>query len=125
MEEGSLSDSDSSPQWCGIAMTQNAPGSESESSTPSEPGATVKSLIKSFDTAVKSEGSLPFYSFNLSPVCKYLDVICVVYTVLIRRIELFEFLLKTSLTPLISESSSLTSLKELSGGGNENCFGSF
>lgn len=120
MEEGSLSDSDSSPQWCGIAMTQNAPGSESESSTPSEPGATVKSLIKSFDTAVKSEGSLPFYSFNLchlSPVCKYLDVICVVYTVLIRRIELFEFLLKTSLTPLISESSSLTSLKELSGGG--------
>ncbi|XP_060768633.1 cytospin-B isoform X2 [Neoarius graeffei] len=54
MEEGSLSDSDSSPQWCGIAMTQNAPGSESESSTPSEPGATVKSLIKSFDTAVKN-----------------------------------------------------------------------
>ncbi|XP_058239148.1 cytospin-B isoform X2 [Hemibagrus wyckioides] len=53
-DEGSLSDSDSSPQWCGIAMTQNAPGSESESSTPSEPGATVKSLIKSFDTAVKN-----------------------------------------------------------------------
>lgn len=70
-DEGSLSDSDSSPQWCGIAMSQNAPGSESESSTPSEPGATVKSLIKSFDTAVKSEDShfltfsLPFHSFNL------------------------------------------------------------
>ncbi|KAK3509178.1 hypothetical protein QTP70_020288 [Hemibagrus guttatus] len=53
-EEGNLSDSDGSPQWCGIAITQNAPGSESESSTPSEPGATVKSLIKSFDTAVKN-----------------------------------------------------------------------
>ncbi|XP_026777747.3 cytospin-B isoform X1 [Pangasianodon hypophthalmus] len=54
MEEGTLSDSDSSPQWCGIAMAQNAPGNESESSTSSEPGATVKSLIKSFDTAVKN-----------------------------------------------------------------------
>lgn len=62
-EEGSLSDSDGGPQWCGIAMTQNAPGSESESSTPSEPGATVKSLIKSFDTAVKSEDS-HFLSFS-------------------------------------------------------------
>lgn len=64
MEEGSLSDSDSSPQWCGIAMTQNAPDSESESSTPSEPGATVKSLIKSFDTAVKSEGSQLLFPFT-------------------------------------------------------------
>ncbi|KAI5608418.1 cytospin-B isoform X1 [Silurus asotus] len=53
-EEGNLSDSDSSPQWCTIAMTQNAPGSESESSTPSDPGATVKSLIRSFDPAVKN-----------------------------------------------------------------------
>lgn len=62
IEEGSLTDSDSGPQWCGIAMTQNAPGSESENSTPSEPGATVKSLIKSFDTAVKSED---FYFLSL------------------------------------------------------------
>lgn len=60
VEEGSLSDSDSSPQWCGISVTQNASGSlltagsGSGSSTPSEPGATVKSLIKSFDTAVKN-----------------------------------------------------------------------
>ncbi|XP_053340927.1 cytospin-B isoform X2 [Clarias gariepinus] len=53
LEEGSLSDSDSSPQWSGIGMTQNAPGSESENSTPSEAEATVKSLIKSFDTSVK------------------------------------------------------------------------
>ncbi|XP_027034444.2 cytospin-B isoform X1 [Tachysurus fulvidraco] len=53
-EEGSLSDSESSPQWCGIAMSQNAPGSEGEISTPSEPEATVKSLIKSFDTSVKN-----------------------------------------------------------------------
>ncbi|XP_072531105.1 cytospin-B isoform X2 [Salminus brasiliensis] len=60
VEEGSLLDSDSSPQWCGISVTQNAAGSllttgsGSGSSTPSEPGATVKSLIKSFDTAVKN-----------------------------------------------------------------------
>ncbi|XP_036435805.1 LOW QUALITY PROTEIN: cytospin-B [Colossoma macropomum] len=60
VEEGSLSDSDSSPHWCGISVTQNASstlltsGSGSGSSTPTEPGATVKSLIKSFDTAVKN-----------------------------------------------------------------------
>ncbi|KAG9282080.1 cytospin-B isoform X1 [Astyanax mexicanus] len=60
VDEGSLPDSDSSPQWCGISVTQNASGSllttgsDIGSSTPSEPGATVKSLIKSFDTAVKN-----------------------------------------------------------------------
>ncbi|XP_066514674.1 cytospin-B isoform X2 [Hoplias malabaricus] len=60
VDEGSLSDSDSSPHWCGISVAQNpsdsllTSGSLSGSSTPSEPGATVKSLIKSFDTAVKN-----------------------------------------------------------------------
>ncbi|KAL6463486.1 hypothetical protein MHYP_G00278770 [Metynnis hypsauchen] len=60
VEEGSPSDSESSPHWCGISVTQNASntlltsGSGSGSSTPTEPGATVKSLIKSFDTAVKN-----------------------------------------------------------------------
>ncbi|XP_026860099.2 cytospin-B isoform X1 [Electrophorus electricus] len=60
VEEGNLSESDSSPHWCGISMAQNASdglltnGSESGNSTPSEPGATVKSLIKSFDTALKN-----------------------------------------------------------------------
>ncbi|XP_077088028.1 cytospin-B isoform X2 [Siphateles boraxobius] len=52
------SDSDGSLHWCRMTMSQNAPvgflthGSGSGSSTSSESGATVKSLIKSFDTAV-------------------------------------------------------------------------
>lgn len=99
MEEGSLSDSDSGPQWCGIAMTQNAPGSESEISTPSEPGATVKSLIKSFDTAVKSEdshflrSSSPLLVLHLLPVWELYDVISVVNPVLMGSIDLRGFLL--------------------------------
>ncbi len=58
-EDVSLSDSDGNPHWCRMAVSQNAPGgvltngNESGSSMPSE--ATVKSLIKSFDTAVPSE----------------------------------------------------------------------
>lgn len=66
MVEGSLSDSDSSPQWCGIALSQNAPGSESESSAPSEPGDSVKSLIMSLDTPVKSKDP---YFFTVSLCC--------------------------------------------------------
>ncbi|XP_042165456.1 cytospin-B isoform X2 [Oncorhynchus tshawytscha] len=59
----SLSESDGSPHWCGISMTQTTqtpPTSLSintnsnAASLPSEPGATVKSLIKSFDTAVQN-----------------------------------------------------------------------
>ncbi|XP_029526992.1 cytospin-B-like isoform X1 [Oncorhynchus nerka] len=59
----SLSESDGSPHWCGISMTQTTqtpPTSLSintnsnAASSPSEPGATVKSLIKSFDTAVQN-----------------------------------------------------------------------
>lgn len=65
MEKESLLDSDSAPQWCGAAITQHAPGGESESSTSSEAGTTVKSLIKSFDTAVKSEDSHLLFLFHL------------------------------------------------------------
>ncbi|XP_018610984.2 cytospin-B isoform X2 [Scleropages formosus] len=46
-EDADFSDTDGSPRWCGISMSQAAP-------TVSEPGATVKSLIKSFDSAVQS-----------------------------------------------------------------------
>lgn len=81
VEEGTLSDSESGPHWCGISVTQNVSGSlltsgsGSGSSAPSEPGATVKSLIKSFDTAVKSEDPPPqvfclfffFFHFFSSP----------------------------------------------------------
>lgn len=83
-DDVSLSDSDGSPHWCRMALSQNAPGgvltngNESGSSMPSEPGATVKSLIKSFDTAVPSEDttflaaflfplSLPSFSLLFSP----------------------------------------------------------
>ncbi|XP_048046026.1 cytospin-B isoform X4 [Megalobrama amblycephala] len=57
-EDVSISDSDGSLHWRRMNMSQNAPisflidGSGSGSSTSSEPGAMVKSLIKSFDTAV-------------------------------------------------------------------------
>ncbi|KAI2664337.1 Cytospin-B [Labeo rohita] len=57
-EDVSLSDSDSNPHWCRMTVSQNAPGgfltngNGSGSSSSSEAGATVKSLIKSFDTAV-------------------------------------------------------------------------
>ncbi|XP_036381237.1 cytospin-B isoform X2 [Megalops cyprinoides] len=46
-EESGSSDTDGSPHWCGISMSQAAPAA-------SEHGATVKSLIKSFDSAVQS-----------------------------------------------------------------------
>ncbi|XP_041741562.1 cytospin-B isoform X2 [Coregonus clupeaformis] len=57
----SFSDADGIPHWCGISMTQTTQTQTTSSpiningnaaSSPSEPGATVKSLIKSFDTAV-------------------------------------------------------------------------
>ncbi|CDQ88029.1 unnamed protein product, partial [Oncorhynchus mykiss] len=59
----SFSDADGSPHWCGISMTQTTQTQSTSSpintngnaaSSPSEPGATVKSLIKSFDTAVQN-----------------------------------------------------------------------
>ncbi|XP_041749137.1 cytospin-B-like [Coregonus clupeaformis] len=61
----SLSDADGIPHWCGISMTEttqtqtqttslpiNTNGNDA--SSPLEPGATIKSLIKSFDTAVQN-----------------------------------------------------------------------
>ncbi|XP_060941764.1 cytospin-B [Limanda limanda] len=48
-EEGRGSDSDSSRHWCGISMIPTTP-SDASGDAESDPGATVKSLIKSFDT---------------------------------------------------------------------------
>ncbi|XP_034461923.1 cytospin-B isoform X1 [Hippoglossus hippoglossus] len=48
-DEGRVSDSDSSRHWCGISMIPTTP-SDASGDAESEPGATVKSLIKSFDT---------------------------------------------------------------------------
>ncbi|XP_051749729.1 cytospin-B isoform X3 [Ctenopharyngodon idella] len=75
-EDVSLSDSDGSLHWCQMTMSQNAPvsfltdGSGSGSSTSSEPGATVKSLIKSFDTAVPNgpSSSVQIHTSPRSPL---------------------------------------------------------
>lgn len=53
-DEVTLSDSDNSHHWCGISMIQPAP-TDASGDADSEPGATVKSLIKSFDTVGQSE----------------------------------------------------------------------
>ncbi|XP_061103323.1 cytospin-B isoform X2 [Conger conger] len=47
-EEAGSPDADSAPHWCGISMSQTSPPNGGEH------GATVKSLIKSFDSAVQS-----------------------------------------------------------------------
>ncbi|XDV20087.1 hypothetical protein PO909_025469 [Leuciscus waleckii] len=70
------SDSDGSLHWCRMTMSQNAPvgflthGSGSGSSTSSESGATVKSLIKSFDTAVPNgpSSSVQIHTSPRSPL---------------------------------------------------------
>ncbi|MGH0163883.1 UNVERIFIED_CONTAM: hypothetical protein FKN15_046019 [Acipenser sinensis] len=60
-EEGS-SDADSSTHWCGISISQTPV-------TPSEPPATVKSLIKSFDTAPSGPGHpVQIHSISRSPL---------------------------------------------------------
>ncbi|KAI3373475.1 hypothetical protein L3Q82_022078 [Scortum barcoo] len=48
-DEVRLSDSDNNRHWCGISMIPTTP-SDASGDADSEPGATVKSLIKSFDT---------------------------------------------------------------------------
>ncbi|XP_029303621.1 cytospin-B isoform X2 [Cottoperca gobio] len=48
-DEVRLSDSDINRHWCGISMIPTTP-SDASGDADSEPGATVKSLIKSFDT---------------------------------------------------------------------------
>ncbi|XP_051981977.1 cytospin-B-like isoform X2 [Xyrauchen texanus] len=69
-EDVSLSDSDGSPHWSHMSMSQNAPCSfltnGSGGSTPSEPEATVKSLIKSFDTTVPN-GPSSSVQIHISP----------------------------------------------------------
>ncbi|XP_055370472.1 cytospin-B isoform X3 [Betta splendens] len=48
-DEMRASDSDNSHHWCGISMIPTTP-TDASGDADSEPGATVKSLIKSFDT---------------------------------------------------------------------------
>ncbi|XP_051255945.1 cytospin-B isoform X2 [Dicentrarchus labrax] len=48
-DEVRLPDSDNSRHWCGISMIPTTP-TDASGDADSEPGATVKSLIKSFDT---------------------------------------------------------------------------
>ncbi|XP_028276680.1 cytospin-B isoform X2 [Parambassis ranga] len=48
-DEVRVSDSDNSRHWCGISMIPTTP-MDANGDADSEPGATVKSLIKSFDT---------------------------------------------------------------------------
>ncbi len=72
-EDVRLSESDGSPHWCRMTVSQNAPGgfltngNEGGSSMSSDPGATVKSLIKSFDTAVPSEDTTFLAAFLFFP----------------------------------------------------------
>lgn len=71
-EDASLSDSDGSPHWSRMTISQNAPvgfltnGNGRGSSVSSEPEATVKSLIKSFDTATLN-GSSSSVQIHTSP----------------------------------------------------------
>lgn len=53
-DEVRVSDSDNSHHWCGISMIPTTP-TDASGDGESEPGATVKSLIKSFDTVGQSE----------------------------------------------------------------------
>ncbi|XP_029924493.1 cytospin-B isoform X2 [Myripristis murdjan] len=48
-DEGRVPDSDNSRHWCGISMIPTTP-TDANGDVDSEPGTTVKSLIKSFDT---------------------------------------------------------------------------
>lgn len=57
-DEVRVSDSDNSRHWCGISMIPTTP-TDANGDADSEPGATVKSLIKSFDTVGQSEHQAP------------------------------------------------------------------
>ncbi|KAF3841313.1 hypothetical protein F7725_007175 [Dissostichus mawsoni] len=56
-DEVRLSDSDIQRQWCGISMIPTTP-SDASGEADSDPGATVQSLIKSFDTVGQNGPSL-------------------------------------------------------------------
>ncbi|XP_048872742.1 cytospin-B isoform X4 [Brienomyrus brachyistius] len=62
-DEVDSSDTDGSPRWCGISVGQMG-------SPSSEPGATVKSLIKSFDSGVQNGPShtVAIHSSTRSPL---------------------------------------------------------
>lgn len=53
-----MSDSDSGRHWCGISMIPTVP-MDAGGDADAEAGATVKSLIKSFDTVGQSEQRAP------------------------------------------------------------------
>lgn len=57
-DEVRVSDSDNGRHWCGISVIPTAP-TDSGGDADAEPGATVKSLIKSFDTVGQSEQRAP------------------------------------------------------------------
>uniref|UniRef100_A0A3Q3LNJ6 Sperm antigen with calponin homology and coiled-coil domains 1 n=1 Tax=Mastacembelus armatus TaxID=205130 RepID=A0A3Q3LNJ6_9TELE len=68
-DEVRVSDSDNNRHWCGIPMIPTTPN-EASGDTDSEPGATVKSLIKSFDTVGQNGPShaLQLHSTPRSPL---------------------------------------------------------
>ncbi|XP_037543585.1 cytospin-B [Nematolebias whitei] len=68
-DEVRVPDSDSNSHWCGISMIHTS-AADASGDASSEPGATVKSLIKSFDT-VEQNGpahTLQMYSSLRSPL---------------------------------------------------------
>nr|XP_019941617.1 PREDICTED: cytospin-B isoform X1 [Paralichthys olivaceus]XP_019941618.1 PREDICTED: cytospin-B isoform X1 [Paralichthys olivaceus]XP_019941619.1 PREDICTED: cytospin-B isoform X1 [Paralichthys olivaceus] len=64
-DEVRVSDSDASRHWCGISMIPTTPP-DASGDAESEPGATVKSLIKSFDT-VGQNGPAHTVQMHTSP----------------------------------------------------------
>uniref|UniRef100_A0A3Q4HCR1 Cytospin-A n=1 Tax=Neolamprologus brichardi TaxID=32507 RepID=A0A3Q4HCR1_NEOBR len=67
-EEVRVSDSDNGRHWCGISMIPATPADASGDSN-TEPGATVKSLIKSFDTVGQGPGhTVQMHSSSRSPL---------------------------------------------------------
>ncbi|XP_071316795.1 cytospin-B isoform X2 [Trachinotus anak] len=65
-DEVRVSDSDNSRHWCGISMIPTSPA-DASGDAESEPGATVKSLIKSFDTVGQSH-TVQMHSSPRSPL---------------------------------------------------------
>ncbi|XP_041657020.1 cytospin-B isoform X2 [Cheilinus undulatus] len=67
-DEVRVSDSDNSRHWCGISMIPTTP-TDASADADSEPGATVKSLIKSFDTGQNGPAhTIQMHSSQRSPL---------------------------------------------------------
>ncbi|XP_008301777.1 cytospin-B isoform X1 [Stegastes partitus] len=68
-DEMRLPDSDNSRHWCGISMIPTTP-MDASGDADSEPGATVKSLIKSFDTVGQNgpDHTVQMHSSTRSPL---------------------------------------------------------